>query len=594
MKTAMTVQRGARFILWPAWRIVGRILLLWHACSLVLLSPSYVAAQVLPQLPQIFDPTGRSTKPRPLEEEQPRTPAPSPFVPAEKPAREFVPSVPVPSLQVYVRTIRVVGSTVFSAAELAAVAAPYLNRFVNTEEFERLRLDLTMLYINKGYVTSGALIPDQDVTSGDVTIQIVEGKLTNIQVEGNRSLRASYYKGRIARSVEIPVNIERIEERFQLLQQDPRITRINAELKPGVRRGESELAMSVTEASPISAWIDLNNYQTPVVGAERGLGTIQHQSLTGHGDTLSFTYGGSHGVNPIIDTFYSLPLNAYDTTLTAYYRRNDFLVVESPFQPLNIKSSAEIITLTLMQPLYRAVNQQLSIAVTGEYLQNKTTLLGVPFDFVPGTNNGVANVAAIRVTPEWIYRTSSSVIAARSRFSIGIDALDATINSGPVADGQFFAWLGQMQAVHRFNQLGGTQLIGRVDVQLANDRLFPLEQIPVGGRYSVRGYRENSLVRDNGILASIEVRIPIYQSVRGEDIVQLAPFVDYGSAWNHKTDTVYPRYLASVGSGLRWNILPRERARFEVYWGQQLNHFDPGYGNLQDHGVHMQLVVQVY
>jgi len=137
-------------------------------------------------------------------------------------------------------------------------------------------------------------------------------------------------------------------------------------------------------------------------------------------------------------------------------------------------------------------------------------------------------------------------------------------------------------------------VIGRVDVQLANKHLFPLEQIPVGGRFSVRGYRENSLVRDNGMLASVEFRVPLYRSVHGEDVVQLAPFVDYGSAWNNMVSTGYPGFLASVGTGLRWNILPQDRARFEIYWGQQLNHYDTGHGTLQDHGIHLQLVIQVY
>ena len=170
---------------------------------------------------------------------------------------------------------------------------------------------------------------------------------------------------------------------------------------------------------------------------------------------------------------------------------------------------------------------------------------------------------------------------------------DATINSGPGATGRFFSWLAQVQGVHRFDQLGGTQLIGRIDLQLADNHLFPLEQMPIGGRYSVRGYRENSLVRDNGLLSSLEVRIPLYQSIRGEDVVQLAPFLDYGRAWNTAFDTPAPRYLFSAGVGIRWNILPQDRARFEVYWGQQLNHFDTGRGNLQDHGVHVQVTINV-
>jgi hemolysin activation/secretion protein len=102
-----------------------------------------------------------------------------------------------------------------------------------------------------------------------------------------------------------------------LLQRDPRIERINAELRPGYQRGESVLAVKVKEASPWKAWLDFSNYQTPIVGAERGLMTLAHQNVTGHGDPFSITYGGSRGVHPIIDTSYTLPLNRYDTTFTA-------------------------------------------------------------------------------------------------------------------------------------------------------------------------------------------------------------------------------------------------------------------------------------
>jgi len=546
------------------------------------------------QLPRIFDPTGRSGEPRPLEQEKPLEPARPPVLREPPIPPEFQPSTPLPSIQVFVRAIHIVGSTVFTSDELDAVTQPYLNRSLSTEDFERLRLDLTFLYIKKGYVTSGATIPDQDVTTGEVTIQIVEGKLTTIDIEGNSWVRAFYFRNRIDLGVSTPVNIERLQERFQFLQQDPRVERLNAELRPGVQRGDSELHVKVKETRLVHAWLDANNYQTPLVGAERILGTVVHQSLTGFGDTLSFTYGRSNGMDPIIDTFYSMPLNAYETLLTFSYRRNDFLVVESPYQPLDIRSQSEIFGVTLSQPIYRTLNQQFTLSVTGEYLHNKTFLLGEPFDFIPGTQNGVANVAAIRIAPEWVYRTQASVLAARSRFSIGIDALDATINSGPVADGQFFSWLGQVQAVHRLEHWWGTQLLGRFDIQLANDHLFPLEQAFVGGRFTVRGYRENTLIRDNAMVGSLEARVPIWRNIRGEDVVQIAPFVDYGSAWNNKVETPFPRYLASVGVGLRWNILPQDRARFEVYWGLPLNHFGTNGTNLQDYGIHMQLVVQAF
>lgn len=358
------------------------------------------------------------------------------------------------------------------------------------------------------------------------------------------------------------------------------------------------LNVRVQEANPFKAWLDFNNYQTPVVGAERGLATVAHQNVTGHGDQLTFTYGRSRGVNPIIDASYNLPLTASDTTFTAYYRRNAFLVVENPFRALDLNVDSEIIGMTLRQPIYRTVTDEVALSLTGEHLYLKTTsafdVPGLPSLFIPGSSTtGVATVNALRIGQEYTHRTSSFVFAALSRFSIGLNVLGSTINSAPLPDSRFVSWLGQAQAMQRWDDWGGLQLIGRVAAQIADDRLFPLEQMPVGGRFSVRGYRENSLVRDNAVLASIEPRIPLVRFASGEDRVQLAPFVDIGHAWNAKGATPDVRTLASIGAGIRWMILPQERARFEVYWGQQLNHLRSGEGNLQDHGIHLQLVWQV-
>jgi hemolysin activation/secretion protein len=402
----------------------------------------------------------------------------------------------------------------------------------------------------------------------------------------------------VARGLSTPLSIHPLQERIQLLQQDPRIERINAELKPGDIRGESVLNVRVKDANPFRAWLEFNNYQTPTVGAERGLATVAHQNVTGHGDQFMFTYGRSHGVNPIIDTSYSLPLNAYETTFTAYYRRNAFLVVENPFRALDLNVDSQVIGIALRQPVYRTVTDEFAVTLTGEHLYLKTTSAfdapGLPSLFIPGSSTtGVATVSALRFSQEYTHRSPSLVFAALSRVSVGLDVLGATINSGPLPDGQFVSWLGQAQVVKRLDDWWGVQLLGRVAAQVASDRLFPLEQMPVGGRFSVRGYRENTLVRDDAFMASFESRFPLLRFPSGEDRVQFAPFVDFGHAWNAKGDTPDLRTLASVGAGLRWMILPQERARFEVYWGQQLNHVRGGEGNMQDHGIHLQLVVQV-
>ena len=588
----------------PADRRTARWLTLFGGAMLILLAGTSAYAQLN------IDPTGRSGEPpAPLKKEfKPPTPVPLPTLPVIPLPPEGDVKKPLGQIQVFATSIHVTGNTAFSDAELATVTTPYTNRTLATEDLERLRLELTLLYVNKGYITSGAIIPDQDVTNGVINIQIIEGRLAKIDVEGHNWFRAGYLRDRIERGAETPLRMEPLQERLQFLQQDPRIERINAELRPGDKRGDSILHVNVKETSPWKAWLDFSNYQTPVVGAERGLATIAHQNVTGNGDAFSFTYGRSRGVNPIVDTSYSLPLNRYDTTFIASYRRNDFLVIDQNFRALDLNAESEIIGLTLRQPIYRTLTDEFSVAITGEHLYNKTTskindIPGQPFKFIPGSSDtGVSTVSALRFIQEYVHRTSTSVIAARSRFSVGLDVLSATTNnSDTLPDGQFFSWLGQVQAVRRFDDWWGLQLLGQVSLQLANDRLFSLEQIPVGGRFSVRGYRENTLIRDNAFLASIESRFPLISFATGEPLLQFAQFVDLGRPWSAKprpgpsnTNPLDDRdTLASVGLGLRWNILPRDRARVELYWGLPLNHITNSTGNLQDHGIHLQVVVQV-
>jgi hemolysin activation/secretion protein len=202
-------------------------------------------------------------------------------------------------------------------------------------------------------------------------------------------------------------------------------------------------------------------------------------------------------------------------------------------------------------------------------------------------------VNALRFSQEWTRRTGNQVVAAFSRFSVGIDAMGSTNNKQTPSDagGKFFAWLGQAQWVRRIDP-AGIQLLARIAVQLTGDRLFPVEQLSVGGRFSVRGYRENTLVRDTGVLASVESRIPVFPSVLGGDFLKVAPFADFGRAYNTTTPGPEPlKDLASAGFGLLWDFAPG--SRLEFYWGNRLNKVDNPHSNLQDYGVHLQLVVEV-
>ena len=545
-----------------------------------------------------IDPLGR-TGPPPLQlpPAQPPPPLPQPMLPP-LPAEPPADAPPFPQLRVFVQAIQITGSTVFSQEALAKVTASYVNRELTTEDLEALRLALTYLYINAGYINSGAVIPDQTVRDGVILIQIIEGELTAIEITGHRWFQTTYLRQRLALNLEPPLNIAPVQQRLQFLQLDPRITRLDAELVPGVQRGESILRVRVEESNPFKVELAFNNYQSPSVGAEIGLVTLAHQNLTGHGDVLSMTYGRSQGIDLQVDASYTLPLTARDLAVNLRYRRNDFAVIEEPFASLDVQSNSEVFGVTVRQPFARTLRREFAVALTAEHLYNATFLLGERFSFSPGIERGQSTVTALRVALEWTSRTADQALALRSRVSVGVDALGATIHDADdLPDGRFVAWLGQFQWARRLTDWACRGSCGWM-CNSPSAPLLPLEQIVVGGRYSVRGYRENQLVRDNAVIGSVEARVPVVRNVSWADAVELASFIDVGTAWNTKLATPDPRTLSSIGLGVRWALtlatpLPL-RSEFELYWGVPLKHIKTPGGNLQDHGLHLQCVVTAF
>ena len=70
----------------------------------------------------------------------------------------------------------------------------------------------------------------------------------------------------------------------------------------------------------------------------------------------------------------------------------------------------------------------------------------------------------------------------------------------------------------------------------------------------MRGYRENTLIRDSAVISSLEWRVPILRDVRGTNRLELRPFADWSRSWNDGREEIGPRELVSVGLG--WSILP--------------------------------------
>ena len=509
----------------------------------------------------------------PVGAQPPVLETPGPVLPPLGPPPQ--PELQIPSrVRVLVRHIKVEGSTVLSEAELAAVTGRYEGRYLATEDLEALRVELTRLYVDRGYVNSGAILPDQTVTDGVVTYRVVEGAVTEVDVTGNKWFRTGYLRSRLTLGG-TPLNVNDLQRDIQRLLEDPRIRRLSADLKPGLRPGEAVLDVKVEDQQPFRLVLDFDNYQTPSVGAERGIVTVEDANLFGLGDVLTLSYGRSDGLHPLLDFRYAIPVTPWDTTVSVQYRQNTLAIIQEPFSDLDIKSNSQIWTIGIRQPLYRTQQTTVAFELIGEHLAEQTTLLGEPFPLLPGSHNGRTVVSAIRTVLDVVHRTQNQAIAFRSRFSRGIDVLGATINTDTrVPDARFFAWLGQFQLARQLPFLN-SQVIVRTDLQMTPDNLLTQEQVALGGRFTVRGYREITILRDSAFIGSVEFRVPVVRNVPWADYFEVAPFYDYGRGWNTFFAVPDPQDLSSVGVGLRWALtIPAGpitfRPQIEVYFGYRL------------------------
>jgi len=537
----------------------------------------------LPAVAQV-DPTEtiQPSRPNPpLPQELPRSTPPIKI--------ELSPSLPTESFEdleekVTIKKIEILGSTVFSQQELEAVVKPFINRTLTFEQLLGVRIAVSKLYISRGYKTSGAFLPIQDFTSGNLQVQVVEGEVEGVEIQGLRRLKQGYVRSRLEAATKAPVSIPKLESALQLLQLNPLFESLSVQLSDGSAPGLSILTLNFKEAPPFSSTLILDNKEPHSVGSFGGTAILIHNNLLGFGDRLDVARGITQGVNNY-SMSYQIPVNAQNGTLGLRYTRGRNEVIEAPFDPLEITGRAQTYAVDFRQPVILTPTEELAFGVSAQLRQSKTFLFNdEPFSFTQGPENGESKVSVLRFNTDWLNRRSpNTVLAASSIFSLGLGILDATVNDTGT-DGRFLSWQGQFQWVQALNTRRDTVLISRVVAQLTPDSLLPLEKIAIGGAGSVRGYRTNQAVASNGLFGSVEVRFPIIRAEEsGLGLLQLTPFIDVGSVWGDSSSHT----LLSTGLGLRWQLGDSILARLD--WGIPLVSADDQGNSLQDDGISFSL-----
>ena len=345
----------------PEYRFIRlRFLLFRTSFGLWGLYLSTLSASAQPaSTPQAPTPRPNVTPIEPIEPEglpEPRPRAPQKLPPSDDLLNAPPQSVPQPESPdnpdvITVEKYRVTGSTVFDKAELDRITKPFTGKAVPFSQLLEARSAITQHYIDEGYITSGAYLPaEQVIENGVVTLQVVEGTLEAIEVSSNKRLKSSYVSKRLKLGAGPPLNVNELLQAMRLLQIDPLIGNLSAELTAGSEPGQSILQVEVEEASTFDVQLVLDNQRSGSIGSFQRQITVSEANLLGFGDAARLGYANTDGSNEV-DFSYTFPINARNGTVSASFSQVWSRVVEEPFDQLDIEGVSRDLSVTFRQPV---------------------------------------------------------------------------------------------------------------------------------------------------------------------------------------------------------------------------------------------------
>jgi len=255
------------------------------------------------------------------------------------------------------------------------------------------------------------------------------------------------------------------------------------------------------------------------------------------------------------------------------------LVVEEPFDEIALESETDTLGFQFNTTWRDTGRSRLASILSYEKKESRTSLLGLPFDFSPGSRNGLTEASILGFGFEWSRRGEKSGTAIRVTGRSGTDENDV-----PGVDGGFSLYRIQAQYAHRFDN--AWQLRFGVNMQETSDTLPAFERMALGGHDTVRGYRENRLLKDSALLANVGLILNLSSADEGGVGVSAELFADYGRGENSEpalnVDT--KGSLSSVGLALTAQY---GGLTFELVKAHRFDDKEALGDTFQDEGIHV-------
>lgn len=451
-----------------------------------------------------------------------------------------------------VQGLRITGQTLFSEAELVAVAGFKPDSELGVGDLRAMAAKITAHYNRRGYFLAQAYVPAQDAKAGTVTIAVVEGRYGTIRLNNQTNLSDRIANGIIAglASGDV-VATAPLERRLLLLSYIQGVT-TRSTLSPGAAVGTSDLSIDLTRGRRLTGSIDADNAGNRYTGATRAGGTVNLNNAAGIGDVLSLRVLTSFtGLAYARASYQALVGKA---TVGAAFAHLDYALGRE-FENLDASGNAEVASLYASYPLVRSRDSNLyllggadakwfedrigaSASVSNRRIQVGS--IGLSGDSRDGFGGGGWNTYSANI--------AFGSLDIRNPVERAFDAATARTNGGY---GRLHLGGARLQAI-----TSDVSIYGAVRGQIAFNNLDISEKMELGGAYAVRAYPQGEAFGDQGYVATVEARLSLDRLMPASaGHVQLFALIDVGEVdfakqpWmagaNHARRSAY-------GAGASW------------------------------------------
>ena len=451
------------------------------------------------------------------------------------------------------RHVSITGAVAIPQERLVTAYQPFIGRKVSQADLAAMAAAVSDIYRAAGFHLSRAIVPPQDIQSGQLRIQVIEGWITELALKGDGAEQFGVRPMLEAVLTERPSRLATLERQLLLINGRPGVQIEDTAIEEiGTASGHFRLILSLKTWHVFMSF-GVDNLGSSSVGPWQSYGTAAINSYLAPGDSLVLNLSTTPG-DPRQLAFgrlsYEVPVGTdgarigasgyYSEVWPGDYRhlfsdniKTESFEIRGSIVPLQSQKSS--LTLTAAAGFTNATEND----VFGPIYADRIRTASLTSDYRLQDDFGGTNYLTVN------YRQGLDILGASHR--------DDDYLSRNGASGKFSAlnfWF------TRYQTLSDAWSLKIASAgQTASGPLFTSQQFYLGGIAFGRGYGSAEISGDNGLAGSVELRFDQRTSFQYLSGYQIYGFVDSGVAWNSGYRLSDGLSLTSAGGGVRFFLV---------------------------------------